>query len=245
MCRNANIDPTTLTQSGHYCLANEITNGPITVAASNVDIDLNNLMAGQGIVINSGLGQIAIHNGTVNGGSTQDGIQVNAGTSGITVQDVTIQNAIRGIAFESAIGASIENVTLTQNYTGLFLNNAYKINVSNTIASCNTYAGFELLASCTNSFSNCQALSTGEGNTQVINNYVFGFVSTDGHSNIFENCIANTTIGLSTTDANSLIAGFALRGSESCTKIIASESTNAQANSEGVTVPCGILLKVY
>ena len=69
------------------------------------------------------------------------------------------------------------------------------------------------------------------------------FVSANGNGNIFERCIANSTQALSTTDSNSLIAGFALRGSEGCTKIIDSESANSQTNVNGFTVPYGILLE--
>ena len=51
------------------------------------------------------------------------------------------------------------------------------------------------------------------------------------------------TQALSTTDSSSVIAGFALRGTESCTKIINSESANAIASSNGVTIPYGIILQ--
>ena len=79
--------------------------------------------------------------------------------------------------------------------------------------------------------------------TQYYNNIVAGFISTNGSGNIFENCIANATQALSTTDSNSLVAGFALRGTESYCKIIGCESANASASSTGVTVPYGILLQ--
>ena len=77
----------------------------------------------------------------------------------------------------------------------------------------------------------------------IYNNEVAGFASYNGYGNIFERCIANGTQALSTTDSSSVVAGFALRGTEGCTKIIDSESSNAIASSSGVTIPYGILVQ--
>ena len=77
----------------------------------------------------------------------------------------------------------------------------------------------------------------------IYNNEVVGFSSENGYGNIFERCIANGTQALSTTDSSSIVAGFALLGSESCSKIIGCESANAITSSSGVTVPYGILLQ--
>ena len=105
------------------------------------------------------------------------------------------------------------------------------------------YVGFNLISSFMNSFINCQALSTGQNNTNTFNNEVVGFVSNNGYGNIFERCIANGTQAPLTTDSDSIIAGFAFFGSESCSKIIGCESANASASNAGVTVPYGILLE--
>ena len=154
-----------------------------------------------------------------------------------------IKNATSGILFENVSGGSVEHCTLTANMTGLSLINSSNIAVFDTVASANMYAGFDLVGSCTNSFTECKALSTGQGNTVELNNVVTGFSSINGYGNIFERCIANATQALSTTDSTSLVAGFALQGTESCTKIINSESANAVASSNGVTVPYGIILQ--
>src|SRR3972149_2864641 len=132
---------------------------------------------------------------------------------------------------------------MTQNVTGLELETSHKIVISNATASCNTFAGFSLVRSTTCVIQDSKSLSTGEGNTNVLNQEIFGFVSADGYGNIFERCIANSTQALSTTDFNSIVAGFALRGSEGCSKIIDSESANATTSPSGVTVPYGILLE--
>ena len=50
---------------------------------------------------------------------------------------------------------------------------------------------------------------------------------------------------LSTTDFDSLIAGFALRGIEACTKIIECEAAKSMASIAGVNIPYGILLEGY
>ena len=88
-----------------------------------------------------------------------------------------------------------------------------------------------------------KALSTGEGNAAESNNFVFGFASQDGYGNIFERCVANSTQGVHTTDSDSIIAGFALRGSEKCSKIVDSEGANAVSDITGFTVPHGIFLE--
>ncbi len=234
---------TTITESGHYCVANNITDGPITIAASDVDLDLNDLKVTQGIVVNGGLTGIIIHNGTVEGGTSSDGIAVGAATTDVTIENVKIKNSVRGIYFEQVGNASIEHVSLSRNTTGLQLNNSYKVTVCDSTAVCNNQAGFELIASTTNCFINNKAFATGEKNTTAFNNNVFGFVSTNGSGNIFERNIANATQALTTTDCNSIIAGFALRGSESCTKIISNEAANAQTSSAGFTIPYGIYLE--
>ena len=46
-----------------------------------------------------------------------------------------------------------------------------------------------------------------------------------------------------TTDSISIVAGFALLGTEQNSKIIGCESANTSASNAGVTVPYGILLE--
>jgi Periplasmic component of the Tol biopolymer transport system len=232
----------TVSSSGSYALCNNIT-GTITIAASNVMLDLNNYKISAGIVVNSGLDQIAMRNGVVEG--TTNGILVNSGTKNVIIENITVKNATlgSGIKFTNVTDATINGCTLTMNTTGLQLSNSHKINVSNTIADCNRNAGFDLISSTTNTFLNCKSLGTGQGNTVTSNNLVTGFVSLNGYGNIFERCIANSTQALSTVDSNSLIAGFALRGHEGGSKIIECEAANSTSSPNGYTIPYGILLE--
>ena len=233
---------TTITAAGNYCLSTSIT-GNIAITASDVYLNLNNRTVTGTITINAHISSVNISNGTINANGAASGILVNAGASNVTILNVTVKNATTGIDFMSAYDATIAGCTLTQNSIGLQLNSSYNINVADTIASSNMNAGFDLISSFTNSFINCKALSTGQNNAVIYHNEVVGFSSSNGYGNIFERCIANGTQALSTTDSSSLVAGFALLGSESCSKIINSESANAIASSSGVTVPYGILLQ--
>ena len=95
--------------------------------------------------------------------------------------------------------------------------------MTQTTALSNTYAGFDLVTAQNNCFSDCKAIATGEGIDQM-KTQVFGFVSEYGYGNIFERCIANATQALSATDVQSIVAGFALRGTEQQSKIINSEA---------------------
>src|SRR3990167_2036150 len=234
----------TIDQPGIYRLSANVSN-QITISASNVSLDMQGHTVGggtSGIVINSGLSNITIKNGVVDSVSS-NGIQVGAGCSNITIKDVHVKNAIRGIDCEQVTNGLIKNCDFNVSTTGLLLDACHNITVQHCTARANTHAGYDVLSSTTCSFIECSALSTGQGNSTLYGNTVFGFVSANGNGNIFERCIANSTQALSTTDSNSLIAGFALRGSEGCTKIIDSESANSQTNVNGFTVPYGILLE--
>src|SRR3990167_1687512 len=234
----------TIDQPGIYRLSANVSN-QITISASNVSLDMQGHTVGggtSGIVINSGLSNITIKNGVVDSVSS-NGIQVGAGCSNIMIKDVHVKNAIRGINVNQVTNGLIKHCDFNLSTTGLLLDACRNITVHNCTARANTHAGYDVLSSTTCSFIECSALSTGQGNSTLYGNTVFGFVSANGNGNIFERCIANSTQALSTTDSNSLIAGFALRGSEGCTKIIDSESANSQTNVNGFTVPYGILLE--
>ena len=230
----------TITASGLYRLANSTTSA-ITISASDVTLDLDGFKVAGGIIVNGGLDQITIRNGVVEGST--DAIVVNGGTTNVTIDGVMVKNAIRGINFENVTGGTISNCEMTLNTTGLELDNSHKIVVKDCVANCNTHAGYCLLSSTTCCVLDSKALSTGEGNTEQFDNNVFGFVSANGFGNIFERCIANSTQAITTSDSNSLIAGFALRGSEKCSKIVDSEAANAVSDVEGFAVPYGILLE--
>ena len=235
-----NEPPATISTSGYYTLCSGGT-GSITIAASDVILDLQgNTLSG--IIVNTNLEHITILNGVIDA-TSDDGILINAGCKNITIENVQIKNALRGIHFDTVDSGIINQCALTQNTTGLLMENTINVQVLHTVAQSNVQAGFDLRSSFTNCFMDCKALSTGLDNDVAFNNTVAGFVSANGFGNIFERCIANATQALSTTDSNSLVAGFALRGTEKCSKIIDSESANAIASSSGVTVAYGILLE--
>ena len=233
---------TTISNPGTYCIDDTIS-GNITITASNVMLDLNGYTIQGSITIASNVQRVTIANGIVDAQGAMDGIAVESGTSLITIDRVRIKNAIRGLSFTQSHENQVRNCTFTQNTTGMFLDNATEISVRESTALENVHAGFDLISSSTNCFIDCKAVNTGFGNQEVTDNTVAGFISSDGHGNVFERCVANATQALSTTDLASVVAGFALRGSEECTKIIDSESANAQANLNGVTVPKGIFLE--
>ena len=234
---------TTISNPGTYCIDDTIS-GNISITASNVMLDLNGYTIQGSITVASNVQRVTIMNGSVDAQGAMDGIAVESGTSLITIDHVRITNALRGLSFTQSHENQVRNCTFTQNTTGMFLDNATEISVRESTALENIHAGFDLLSSSTNCFIDCKAILTGFTNQEVTNNTVAGFISSDGHGNVFERCVANATQALSSTDLASLVAGFALRGSEQCTKIIDSESANAIASSEGVTVPYGMVLEL-
>ena len=239
----ARLDFDSIDKSGFYRLSDDLDN-TVTISVGDVTFDLGgHTIAGttSGIVINSGLNQVTIQNGVVE--AAQDAILVNGGCTNIQLKNITAKNAIRGINLDGVADSTIIGCEMTQNTTGLELDSSHEITVKDCIASRNTHGGYCLLSSSTNTFENCKALDTGEGNNDLFDTTIFGFVTSSGYGNVFERCIANATQGLTTTAADSLIAGFAFRGTEQCSKIIGSEASNSTSAIAGITLPHGILLE--
>lgn len=235
---------TTIDMPGFYKLASNVTN-EITISASDVTLDMNGgTVSGgaNGIVIASGLNNVTIKNGSITSVTT-DGIQVGAGCTDIILKDIIVSQALVGINCEQVSNALIRNCDSNQSTTGIQLDMCRNVVLQNCTTNANTHAGFDLLSSTTCSLLECQAIATGDGNSDVDSATVFGFVTANGNGNLFERCIANATLALSVTDSSSLVAGFALRGNEGCTKIINSEGCNTETNVDGFTVPYGILLE--
>jgi hypothetical protein len=234
----------TIAVSGYYRLATNVSN-QITISASNVTLDMNGCTVSDGtngIVINSGLSNVTIKNGTVTG-ATSDGIVINGGCSDITFDTVTVKNAVRGFNFSNVTNSVMRNCDMISNTTGVQITGGRNIVLENCTAQANKNAGYDLISSTTCALFGCKALSTGQSNTTLFNNLVTGFVSSNGNGNIFERCIANSTQALTTTDSSSLVAGFALRGSEMCSSIINCEASEGMTSPNGFTVPYGILLE--
>lgn len=236
---------TTIDTSGFYKLASNVVN-QITISVSNVTLDMNGCTVSggaNGIVVNSGLSNVTIRNGTVHG--VNDGILINAECKDIILKEVTVQNCVRGFHLDAISDAIIRDCDMILNTTGMHINTSHNIMVKNCVAHANVQAGYSLLTSTTCTFIDCKALSTGDANPNSFGDAsnIFGFVSHSGIGTVFERCIANSTQALTTTNANSLIAGFALRGIEKCSKIIECEASNGTTSPTGVAIPYGILLE--
>ena len=253
--------PTTITAAGSYCVAKNIANGQIQIAVSNVTLNLNGHSVAQGsgtaILINSNLANIVITNGVVNNSAT--GILVNSNCSAINLSNLQIRSCGTGINFNSITDSVITLCSSNNNSSsgagllitscknvivqdgdfsknlpsGVVIQNSQKITVNNTTANANTDYGFSLVSSQACVISGCKAFSNGASNSSSSS---FGFISTNGSGNIFESCIADGTTSLNTAVGNS-VAGFALVGTENCSKILGCESANAFAPYQLVVSP--------
>ena len=230
----------TISSSGSYALCQSI-DGTLTIAASNVVLDLNTYTINGQLTIEP-VSTVQVEHGVVSATGT-NAVQVDPGASSISFFDVTVKNGTNGIFMNGVAGGTIIECQAKENSNGIVLQNSYGITIKQCKAVANTQIGYSLISSFTNCVLESKAISTGQGNTSAFDNNVFGFASQNGSSNIFERCIAHATQALSTTDFNSIVAGFALLGDETCSKIIECEAANSEPNALGVTVPFGIYLQ--
>ncbi len=229
--------PITLSTSGIYCLSAN-GSGPIVITADAVSLDLNGyVLTNTGITINPGVKLATIKNGTISNANSS-GIVVSAGTSATKITNVNVELATNnGILLQNTESCVIKNCDLSLNATGLEIESSNKVIISNCYAIGNGFAGFNLVSSGTNVFLDCKAV--GNGGSSTSNGY--GFASSNGMGNIFERCIATGNTSASTNPSN-IVAGFALLGSEMCSKIIDSKSCdNFYPNL--TVLPYGILLQ--
>jgi parallel beta-helix repeat protein len=240
-CGATPISKGPITAGGYYCLANDITSGGLAINASNVTLDLNGRRVVGGIAF-SNQNFVKVMNGVVVGNSSTNGVTA-TGSSNVTLDHVTIKNALSGVNFTNVIDSTVSACSFVQNGTGVFLTSCANIFIDDSTALNSSNIGFDLLMSATCTITNCKALSTGQGNTQTSNTTIAGFITNSGNFNIFENCFANGTQGLNVTDSSSLVAGFAFLGTENCSKIIGCESSAANTSSSGFTIPYGIVLQ--
>jgi WD40 repeat protein len=232
-----------ITTEGYYCLAENITY-QLRIEASNVTLDMNYHKVTNGILLDgdsNATDNITIYNGTIDG-NNNDGISIatNDLATNIYLTSLNIQNCNIGINFNNVTTGRITNCNLDNNEQGMLLQNSSKIDVTNTIANCNMINGFGLTGSNNNSFTNCRALYTGEGNNDTTTTSITGFQSSGGSGNRFDNCLASYTIG--ETSQVGYVAGFSFINNEQYSIIKNSESANTRATGTG-TIPYGILLK--
>jgi parallel beta-helix repeat protein len=221
-------------------------NSPFQINSSDVVLDMNNKTIRGGILINAGLSNIVIKNGIVDPTTTTTvaAINVQTGCQNIQLINLKIRNAQSGIFFQTVTNSLIQNCEITATSTGVLLSGCSNVIIDNVLAQNNLNRGFSLLTSGTCILRDCRAINTGLGNnSNATNNSIIGFESNNGTGNLFERCISNATQALSTIDFGSIVAGFALRGSEQFSKIIECEASNAITSALGVTVPYGILLQ--
>ncbi len=256
---------TTITASGPYCLANDITDGPIIIDADVVTLDLNCyqiINSDTGVIIDNGKSDILIKNGIIGGGTTQTKTGISSvcnnrvhledlhiidcelvgldlfATKTVAMKNCCVENCAKGLKAQLVRGAKLAKCAFSCNDIGASLEYSNKMVFSDCCAFSNKVAGFKLFNSRNNTFKHCKASDNGQGGTGD----AFGFISNNGMSNVFEGCIADGTITNATDDSN-VAAGFALTNGEMCSKIIDSESCNSMANSNGLAIPYGILLK--
>lgn len=228
------------------------------------------------IQINANLSNVKIQNGSVSTPGSI-GLAVASGCNNVIVENIHAINCRGGINFNGTgnpiSDCVIRNCTSdSHTNNGLVLNTCRNIlvetssfsngpstttmgcNVSNSetiqfnqvIVSLNGQSGFNLTACNKCVFRECKALNNGFNNPGGNNST--GFISTNGSGNIFENCIANGTT-INDADDSVFVAGFALLGTESCSKIIGCESANAFApfattgQVDYGSIPYGILLQ--
>ena len=226
--------PITISSAGIYCLANDIS-GNISINSSNVTLDLNNHTitnnAGNALNVAGNNNRITIANGRVIA-LNNDGIRINSGDEQITVRHITAQNSIRGINITNATNVIIDQCDFVSNTTGLEISSTHtSVVVTNGTAYNNTQAGFSLVNSSKNYIGDSKAL--GNGFSSSTNG--FGFVSSSGSGNIFERNIAENTL-TGTTAWLTAAAGFALLGTENCSRIVDSTSSNNRVPSITATV---------
>lgn len=108
---------TTITQSGSYYLTGPVTNGGITVSASDVTLDLNGFS-----IVGSGSG---------------NGITVNSGMLDAVVRNGSIHNFSAGVVMVAALGCRLENLTVVDNAShGIYLNGASGPCNGNVLGTC-------------------------------------------------------------------------------------------------------------
>jgi len=189
----------TISKSGNYCLAGDITNltyDVITINANNVTLDLNGFsISGSisyGININSN--NVTIKNGTISN-CDGAGIAMAGGNQFITVMNLSIVGN-NGVAMlgEGVSYLYMKQVTCAQNRTGGVLVQSINGRIEDCIFDSNG-SGLNLRGT-NNVIRNCAASSNG----------LFGFNLTDSAGLYCENCIAKENSG----------GGFIILGAQGC-----------------------------
>jgi len=234
----------TISTSGVYCLAENIT-GKIIIDTDNVVLDLNGKTmtnaSGNCVEVN-GRSRVLIKNGSVIA-ALNNGVSVLAGSDKVRLKNVTSYDCSTGIDVDSSTNIYIHACELiASSSVGIAFTSVSRAQVSDTIASDSELTGFLLDSSSKSFFTNCHALNTGQGLTDLTAN-IYGFLSADGSSNIFSECVAQNTLALTVTGLPNVAAGFAFTGTESDSEISKCTSSIIETDASGFAIPYGILLQ--
>ncbi len=220
----------TISSSGNYILAENITNGRVEITTSNISLMFNgraiDLNSTEDIVsIASGLQKITLCNGTVRNtsGTPGAGIIVGSGCSSVFIQNILAADCQHGIFFGGQEGAEVTDSAIIgcdmkSNDTGVLLKNSD----NNLIANCRTLeckqCGVELRNSDANSVLQCQAIETKNSDAALS---AQGFVAGGGIGNLFQECIVKHSAkeGIS-NNVGTVATGFTLTSTEEDSKII-------------------------
>lgn len=230
---------TTIFSEGSYCLTQNVT-GPVIIAASDVDLNMNNnfiIGGSQGIIITSGSKNVRIHNGAIDLVNNQ-GIWVQAAAEQITISNVRTSSCNAGIVLDGAKNCLINQCHSLFNNTGYMLeNNALGNVIENCISMDDIFTAYELRNSHTNSILGCSAITTGSYGEQTS----AGYLSLNGSHNVFDGCFVEgaTTNG---QQFEQFTAGFVLQGNETKSKIINSFANGISTSKFGFSTPFGILM---
>lgn len=218
----------------HFCLCNNVL-GPITIASSFVTLDLNgySITGGQhGIIIAPGVHHISIKNGLIFTNHTPasgSGIYVHGAPDkqcyAISIENVTVSgnapNDIldlsitgweHGIFLTNSYDILLNNCIMLWNTNGLKAELCRNIIAKNCYAKTNGHAGFWLIKSIGNNFTNCNVFQS-RSKTDA-----FGFLSEGCIGNTFTLCSTEGIESASMTSDN-LAAGFRLSKNESLSNI--------------------------
>jgi len=255
---------TTITSSGTYVLAKRIV-GQITIASSNVILDLNqNKITGgtHGVQINTGLANVTVQNGIILSTLGGNGVEVQANCDNIEILKMNIDQCNIGIHATTSSNISIRKCVLTRNTNegvkltscsdceiascnsrtnkiGFFLDQTNRTHVTKTTAAGCTEHGFRLSSAQENVLDHCKALNIGATNTGDS----FGFNAENGSENTFIRCVAEGITTTATAEGN-VVAGFALKGTEQASSIINCVASDVQTSTSNQVIPYGIFAEL-
>ncbi|MFC1842115.1 WD40 repeat domain-containing protein [Candidatus Dependentiae bacterium] len=242
---------TNITEPGSYQVLENI-DGNILINASDVIINLNGFTVSGStsslIMVSEGQRNILIHNGSIVGDTTNDGVLVDKGTSGIFLQDLYLSNLQNSMNFAGEKGQEIKCSKVDNCFTTSCVK-AYELTYvkRSVFKDCEVCfcqeAGFDLQYCMYNKFKHCIAVDVGSDDPTKM---ALGYVSESGVDNLFFECFAEHIYkGGYDSDWCTKAIGFLLTGTERESKIINclvdSVSSTSWANAIGIKLDTRML----